>query len=80
MCFLLYREVLCGELKVQAPGELKKEWREGTEVSESDRVARRGGLNGRKWPLPCTQRRISALLANAAVTGTTVMDKNSVLS
>ena len=24
MCFLLYREVLCCELKVQAPGELKK--------------------------------------------------------
>ncbi len=26
VCLLLCREVLCGEMKVQAPGELMKEW------------------------------------------------------
>ncbi len=39
--------MLCGELKVQDPGELKTELEEGTEVSESDRVADQTVGNGR---------------------------------
>ena len=40
VCFLLCRGVLCGEMKLQAPEEWMKEWR------ENDRVTRRGRLNG----------------------------------
>jgi hypothetical protein len=46
-CSVLSSEVLCGEQKGQDPGELKTEWEECTEVSESDCMADQTVGNGR---------------------------------